>query len=105
MGTHITDYSLYRWRYFLGYGLIGLILLAVFAVAGLYIPGALSPSEMQSVISSDAIRFSLTNFDPTMVVNLPYHLLQRASIELLGVSNLSIKLPSLLLGLLSAVGM
>ncbi|MDN5274401.1 MAG: conserved rane protein of unknown function [Candidatus Saccharibacteria bacterium] len=105
MGKHITDYLLYRWRYFLGYGLIGLILLAVFAVAGLYIPGALSSAEMQSVISSDAIRFSLDKFDPNMVVNLPYHLMQRASIELLGVSNLSIKLPSLILGLASAVGM
>lgn len=105
MGKHLTEYSLYRWRYFLGYGLIGLILLGVFAVAGLYIPGALSPAEMQSVITSDAIRFSFDGFDPNSVVNLPYHLLQRASIEVFGVSNLSIKLPSLILGLLSAVGM
>lgn len=105
MVKNITEYSLYRWRYFLGYGLIGLILLSVFAIAGLYVPGALSPAEMQSVINSDAIRFSLQNFDPASVVNLPYHLLQRASIELLGVSNFSIKLPSLILGLLSAVGM
>jgi len=105
MGKHITDYSLYRWRYYLGYGLIGLILLAVFAVAGLYIPGALSPGEMQSVIASDALRLSLSTFDPASAINLPYHLLQRASIELLGVSHLSIKLPSLLLGILSAVGM
>lgn len=105
MVKHITEYSLYRWRYFLGYGLIGLILLSVFVIAGLYIPGALSPSEMQSVINSDAIRFSLENFNPASIINLPYHLLQRASIELLGVSNFSIKLPSLILGLLSAVGM
>lgn len=105
MGKHITEYSLYRWRYFLGYGLIGLILLSVFIVAGLYIPGALSQAEMDSVINSDTIRFSLSNFDPASVVNLPYHLMQRASIELLGISNFSIKLPSLILGLLSAVGM
>jgi hypothetical protein len=105
MVKHITEYSLYRWRYFLGYGLIGLILLSVFVIAGLYIPGALSPAEMQSVIKSDAIRFSVENFDPASAVNLPYHLLQRASIELLGVSNFSIKLPSLILGVASAAGM
>jgi uncharacterized membrane protein len=105
MGKYITDYSLYRWRYILGYGFIGLVLLAVFAVAGLFVPGALSPGEMQAVIKSDAISFSLASFEPAAIINLPYHLLQRISIEIFGLSQLSIKLPSLLLGLLSAVGM
>jgi 4-amino-4-deoxy-L-arabinose transferase-like glycosyltransferase len=105
MSKHITDYCLYRWRYLIGYGLIGLILFSVFIVAGLYIPGGLSQTEMQAVVTSDALSLSLTSFDPASIVNLPYHLLQRISIELFGLSHFSIKLPSLLLGLASAIGM
>jgi len=105
MGKYIIDYTLYRWRYLLGYGLIGLILLGVFVVAGLYIPGALSHSEIQSVVQSDSLTFSLDNFDPESMINLPYHLLQRVSIEVFGVTNVSIKLPSLLMGLAAAIGM
>lgn len=105
MGTHITDYSLYRFRYMIGYGLIGLIILGVFLVAGLYIPGGITRAEMGSVVTSNAISFLPDSFEPTMVINMPYHLLQRTSIELFGLSNFSIKLPSLLLGLLSVAGM
>lgn len=103
MGTHITDYFLYRWRYILGYSMIGLVLLGLLVVAGLYIPGGLSQNEMNSVVSSSNL--SIAAFDPSMIVNLPYKILQRGSIELFGVSNMSIKLPSLILGALSIVGM
>lgn len=105
MGTQITEYLLYRWRYILGYSLVGLLLIAMLVVAGLYIPGGLSQAEMNSVVLSSALKFSLTSFDPTMVVNLPYHLLQRMSLEIFGISSFSIKLPSLMLGFFSALGM
>lgn len=105
MGKRITEFTLYRWRYYIGYGLIILIFLLVLAIAGLYVPGALSPAEMQSVVQSDALSFSLGTLDPANIVNLPYHLLQKISLEILGVSQTSIKLPSLLLGLASAAGM
>lgn len=104
MGTHVTDYTLYRWRYILGYGLIGLTIAVLLAIAGLYIPGGLSVGEQQSVVTSSALSFSLDSFDPSAIINLPYHLLQRASIELFGLSPLAIKLPSLLLGLATAAG-
>ena len=103
MGTHITDYFLYRWRYVLGYCLIGLVLLGLLVMAGLHIPGGLSGAEISSVVSSSSL--SITAFDPSMIVNLPYKILQRGSIELFGVSNISIKLPSLILGALSIFGM
>lgn len=105
MGKQISEYTLYRLRYVIGYTLIALIIVTMIVVAGLFIPGGLSQNEMASVVSSDALSLSLSSFDPQAIVNLPYHLLQRASIDLLGVSILSIKLPSLLLGLLSALGM
>lgn len=105
MGKQVTDYLLYKWRYILGYSLIGLIVIAMFVVAGLYIPGGLSHAEMDSAITSSALTFSLDSFHPSMIVNLPYQLLQRGSFELFGVSPISIKLPSLILGLFSALGM
>jgi hypothetical protein len=105
MGKELTDYFIYRWRYVLGYGLIAILIIGMLIIAGLFVPGGLSQSEMQSVVASNAATFSLSSFNPDSVINLPYHLLQHASISLLGVSIFSIKLPSLFLGLLSAAGM
>lgn len=106
MGKKITDYLLYRWRYVLGYSIIGLIISCLFLLAGLYVPGGLTEAEMTSTVEANNLSFkSLESFNPESVINLPYNLLQRISTELLGVTNVSIKLPSLLLGALSAFGM
>jgi len=105
MARQITDYLLYRQRYLLGYGLFALIVITLLIVAGLYIPGGLSQAEMSSVISSSKLSLALNAFDPSLVINLPYHILQRVSIDLFGISAISIKLPSLLLGAFSALGL
>lgn len=105
MTKQITEYFLYRWRYVLGYSFIGIVIAGLLFVAGTYIPGGITKSEMQSVVMSSNLSFSLSHFDPSMILNLPYRILQRASIELLGISNFSIKLPSLILGALSIIGM
>ena len=104
MVTQLTDYLLYRWRYILGYGVIVLSILGVLTVALLYIPGGLSQAEMDTVVKSSSLTLSLTDFDPASIINLPYHLLQRASIAIVGVTALSIKLPSFILGILSGLG-
>jgi hypothetical protein len=103
MVRQINDYFLYRWRYLLGYTSIGILVASLLVIAGLYIPGGITTAEMESVVTSNAL--SIDSFQPTTIVNLPYHLLQRASIELLGVSTLSIKLPSLILGAFAILGM
>lgn len=103
MGKYVTDYFLYRWRFVLGYGVIGLALVGLLLIVGLYIPGGLSESERQSAIASDALSFA--SFTPDDVVNLPFHLLQHLSLTLFGVSAISIKLPALILGFISAIGM
>jgi hypothetical protein len=106
MGKKITDYLLYRWRYILGYGVIGATIIGLLLFAGLHTPGGISQYEMDSVVVSNNLSFtSLETFTPSSIINLPYNLLQRISIGLFGVSNLSIKLPSLILGTLSIVGM
>lgn len=98
----ITELSLYRWRYFIGYGLVAIGLIIVLIFSSLYSPGGISYQEMQSVIKSGSINH--TDLSSIAITNLPYHLLQQASIAIFGVSIISIKLPSIILAFLSAVG-
>jgi len=103
MSIDFTSFYLYRFRYWIGYGLIGFVSVALLVFAGLYLPGGISDEEMQAVITSHNI--SLSSIGDYAIINLPFHLLQHASLSLFGVSNFSIKLPSLILALLSAVGL
>jgi hypothetical protein len=102
MGKYITDYFLYKNRYIIGYVALGLAVVGLLIIVGLYIPGGLSEREMSSVVQSTSL--SLNSFMSSSVINLPYHVLQRLSIEAFGISNLSIKLPSLVLAAISIVG-
>lgn len=104
MVTSISDYFLYRWRYLLGYGVIVILMAALLAVTWFLIPGGISSAEMNSTVNSSSLTFSIQTFKPEAIVNLPYHLLQHGSFTLFGVSDFSIKLPSIALGLLSALG-
>jgi len=99
----ISELFLYRRRYFIGYSLVivGLILALVFA--GLYLPGGISNQEMQSVIKSASI--TIADFWSADAVNLPYNILQHASLAVFGVSIIGIKLPSIILAFLSAIGL
>lgn len=98
-----SKYSLYRWRYIIGYSAIGLLLAGLLLFAGLYLPGGLSTSEHTSVIRSTAMTFS----DPSTLAiqNAPYYLLQKGVFHLFGISIFTIKLPSLILALASAIGL
>ena len=97
-----SQYFLYRWRYVIGYSLIGVLLAGLLIFAGLYLPGGLSDAEMKAVTKSASISFS----DPSTlaITNVPYYLLQAGVFAMFGVSVFTIKLPSLILALLSAVG-
>lgn len=103
MGKYITDYFLYRWRFVLGYSLIGLASIGLLLIVGLYVPGGISDAEMRTAVISNAL--SVDSFNPESIINLPYHLLQRLGFFAFGISQLTIKLPSLILGLLSIIGM
>lgn len=98
----VIDYSIYKHRYLIGYTVLALAVVGVLVVAGLYIPGALRPAEITSAVSSTALTFQ--SFDPSHIINLPYHLLQRGSFELLGFSTISIKLVSVVFGIIAAFG-
>ncbi|TAL14498.1 hypothetical protein EPN95_02805 [Patescibacteria group bacterium] len=103
MGIDITSFYIYRWRYYLGYGLIALLLIGLLIFAGLYTPGGLSTQEMDIVVKTSGL--DLTSITSLAITNLPFHMLQLASINLFGVTEFSIKLPSLVLALISAVGL
>lgn len=98
-----TKYSLYRLRYIIGYSLVGLLLAATLVFAGFFLPGALSATEMKSVVISESV--SLSDPSTLAIANLPYHLLQSAILTVFGISVFTIKLPSLILALLSALGL
>lgn len=99
----ISELSLYSWRYFIGYGAVAIGLIFVLFFAGMYSPGGLSSQEMQSAVISNSISFN--GLEPSTVANLPYYVLQKISMNLFGISIISIKLPSIILAFLSAIGM
>jgi 4-amino-4-deoxy-L-arabinose transferase-like glycosyltransferase len=98
-----STFSLYRWRYIIGYGVVGITLAGLLLFAGLFLPGGLSPTEIKTVISSDSLH--LTDFSSFAQLNLPYLILQSLSMHIFGISTFTIKLPSLVLALLTAIGM
>ena len=102
MKARATDYSLYRWRYFIGYAIIALIATTILSVAVFYVAGALRQGELDAALQSGAL--SARSLTPAMVIDLPYHILQRAGFALFGVSTITIKLPSVILGVLTAIG-
>jgi len=103
MQSQVNDFLVYRWRYILSYAFVGLIIAAVVTIASMYVPGALRSGEMNSALQSGAL--SMESLDPLMVIDLPYHILQRLSFMAFGVSTISIKLPSIVLGLATILGL
>lgn len=57
---------------------------------------------METTVKSAAL--SIESLEPSMVIDLPYHVLQRVIFILFGVSTLTIKLPSIILGTLTIIG-
>lgn len=102
MKAHVTDYSLYRWRYVIGYLFIAFVTISILGIAVFYVPGALRQGEMDAAIKSGSL--SASSLTPSMVIDLPYHLLQRVGFMLFGVTNFTIKLPSVILGIGTAIG-
>lgn len=98
-----SKYFLYRWRYVIGYSLVGILLAGLLLFAGLYLPGGISSTEVTSVVRGASL--SLNDPATLAIPNMPYYALQAASFALFGASVFSIKLPSLILGLLSAIGL
>lgn len=99
----ITTSIFYRWRYWIGYGLTFILLLSLLYMAAFIVPNGLTAAELRAVIASSQLDFgALLQSTP---INTPLYILQYASLSLFGVTTLGIKLPSLILGLITAICM
>ena len=93
----ISKLFLYRYRFIIGYVILGAAFIALLFILPFFSQYGLSDSEMESATSS----FELEADAPLMgdLVNLPYRLLQKFSILLFGLTPYAIKLPSIIIGL------
>lgn len=64
-------------------------------------PGGLSSNEMSSAVAADAVHADFIS--QGHVINLPYLLLQKASISIFGLTLYSIKLPSIIIAVLAGL--
>ncbi len=98
----LSEILLYRYRYIIGYLLFVIVLVGALYLS-FQVPGQLTSGEKQSAVTSATLSLQ----DPTAkdIVDLPYHLLQKASLHKFDITNLGIKLPSLVIGALSAIGL
>lgn len=88
---------MYRYRFVIGYILLGLAFTLLLFMLPLFSQVGLSQAEMDSAVSSYGLSFDAPmNGD---LVNLPYRVLQKLSIMTFGLTPYAIKLPSILMGL------
>ena len=94
----ISKLFLYKYRFLIGYVILGVAFIALLLVLPLFSQHGLSQAEMDSATSS----FSLGVNSPFEgdLVDLPYRALQKASISILGLTPYAIKLPSIIIGLI-----
>lgn len=93
--SFITQATLYKFRYILGYTLLFAVLLVVMTVDLNTLPNGICLKGMNTVVAS--MNMSLS--DPLgLVINAPYHALQYLSVTIFGLERLSIVLPSIIFG-------
>jgi len=98
MAKHkITDLFIYKHRFGIGYILLALIFIGLLFFLPTISPAGLSQAEMESSVISASVNAS--SIFSGNIIDLPYHLLQKLSIKIFGLTAYSIKLPSIIIGL------
>lgn len=93
----ISKLFLYRYRFVIGYAVLGAAFVFLLFLLPLFSQHGLSEAEMESATSSYYLSFDAPlNGD---LVDLPYRILQKISISIFGLTPYAIKLPSILMGL------
>ncbi len=93
----VSKLFLYRYRFVIGYILLGLAFLGLLFGLPLVAQTGLSEAEMESATGSYYLgKNGILNGD---LVDLPYRVLQKFSIMFLGLSAYTVKLPSIIIGL------
>lgn len=96
----LKQVSLYRLRYFLGYGFVVILLFVIVSSDLGIVPNGISQAEAHQAVASSTMRFGI---DMAWVVNAPYNILQKTAIHFLGVSRTAIVLPSMIFGVMTIV--
>lgn len=96
----IRQALLYKFRYILGYGFVIVLLLFIVGADIGNLPDGLSHAEMTQAVTSNSLTFGL---DFQWIVNIVYDLVQKLSVDILGLSRLSLILPSLIFGTATVV--
>lgn len=97
----IREILLYRYRYVAGFAIFIGVTLSLVLIRTDLVPAGLSSEEMRSAVSSAT--FTIAHPLAQSFVDLPYRLLQKLSMSVLGVTEFSIVLPSIVLGIATAV--
>ena len=94
----ISKLFVYRYRFIIGYIFLAIAFIALLITMPMFAQSGLSEAEINSATSSYFLgKNGILNGD---LVDLPYRLLQKASILTFGLTAYSIKLPSIIIGLL-----
>ncbi len=98
MKKPISKLFLYRYRFHIGYILLGIAFIALLLIMPRIAPNGLSEAEMQSAATS--YNLHAETITTGSLVDLPYHILQKISIKFIGFTEYAIKLPSILMGII-----
>lgn len=104
----VDDYALYRHRYGFAYTVLAVLTVILLTLNFTSLPPGLSQAEQASALVSSRLNLTFESITAapkalleflqhTNTVDLPYHLLQKYTLETFGLSPLGVRLPSLLL--------
>lgn len=95
--TPVSKLFLYKYRFVIGYVILGIAFVALLLFLPLFAQTGLSQAEIDSATSSYYLgKNGILNGD---LVDLPYRVLQKFSIVFFGLSAYAIKLPSIIVGM------
>lgn len=97
----ISDFWIYKFRYQIGIGILSLSYLAIIIYTLLFAPNSLTAGEIESTKNAASLNFS--NIFSKNIIDFPFRFLQKISIDIFGLSNFAIKLPSVLISLISLI--
>lgn len=92
--------TLYKFRYLIGYGFIIVLLLFIILADIGNIPYGLSEPEMQQAVTSTSLSLS---YDMSWTINGVYNYLQKTSVDIFGLSRVSLIVPSLIFGIATVI--
>ncbi|MCR5572741.1 MAG: glycosyltransferase family 39 protein [Candidatus Saccharibacteria bacterium] len=92
---------LYRYRFILGYIALLLVFFGLLSFLPMIAPGGVSSEEMSSVVESQKITHNF--IADGQVLDLPYRLLQKVTTSIFGITLYSIKLPSIIIAVLTGL--